>query len=105
MNMVTAEGGGGNSGVCVRVPPLLFGRTVWCAGWSGLGGGAQPLLSGLHALDLQFLRSNNRRCELSGLTVQLTPSSVTLLLLRGSWPDAQIQLILESKWMFRHVFL
>lgn len=74
-------GGDGNSGVYVCVPPLLFGGTVWCAGWSRLGGGAQPLLSGLHALDLQLLWTNNQRCELSKLTVQLIRSSVSMLLL------------------------
>lgn len=45
--------------VCWCVPALLFWGAVWSVGWSGLGGGVLPLFSGLHALDLQFLNSNN----------------------------------------------
>lgn len=51
---------------CVCVPPMLPRGAVRRGGGSGLGrGGAQALLSGLHAMDLQFLHSDDRRKRVS----------------------------------------
>lgn len=46
--------------VFVCIPALLLWGAVWCVGWSGLGWRALPLFSGLHALNLQFLNSNDK---------------------------------------------
>lgn len=45
----------------VCVPALLFWGAVWRVGRSGLCGGGLSLLSGLHALDLHLLNTNNKK--------------------------------------------